>query len=188
MTEKSKKYDNTLVINLFAGPGAGKSTAAAGIFSKLKWAGVDCELLVEYAKSLHWEGSFNKLQDQIYVFSKQLHGINILMNKVEVIVTDSPILLSIVYGRKRNMSKNFENLVLEEWNKLDTINYYIERKKRYNPNGRSQNEEEARMLDEDIVSILNELKVVHQKVEGKEDTVDSIVDEVLVELGRQVRV
>lgn len=33
----------TLVVNLFAGPGAGKSTGAAYIFSKLKMLGYDCE-------------------------------------------------------------------------------------------------------------------------------------------------
>lgn len=28
---------NTLIVNLYAGPGAGKSTGAAYIFAKLKW-------------------------------------------------------------------------------------------------------------------------------------------------------
>lgn len=38
------------VINLFAGPGSGKSTTCAGVFSKLKLAGVNCEMALEYAK------------------------------------------------------------------------------------------------------------------------------------------
>ena len=41
---------STLLVNLYAGPGAGKSTGAAYIFAKLKMAGVDCEYVSEYAK------------------------------------------------------------------------------------------------------------------------------------------
>lgn len=41
---------NTIIVNLFAGPGAGKSTGAAYIFSKLKLAGIDCEYVSEFAK------------------------------------------------------------------------------------------------------------------------------------------
>ena len=33
---------NTIIVNLFAGPGAGKSTGAAYVFAKLKLAGIDC--------------------------------------------------------------------------------------------------------------------------------------------------
>ena len=40
----------TLVVNLFGGPGTGKSTMMAGIFAKLKSLGYDCEMCVEFAK------------------------------------------------------------------------------------------------------------------------------------------
>ena len=39
-----------VVINLFGGPGCGKSTGAAYVFSKLKMLGVNAELTSEYAK------------------------------------------------------------------------------------------------------------------------------------------
>jgi adenylate kinase family enzyme len=38
------------VINLFGGPGCGKSTLAARIFSILKLKDISCELINEYAK------------------------------------------------------------------------------------------------------------------------------------------
>ena len=41
---------NCLVVNLFGVPGAGKSTGAAYIFSQLKMAGVNAELITEFAK------------------------------------------------------------------------------------------------------------------------------------------
>ncbi len=37
-------------INLFAGPGAGKSTTATWLFSQLKIAGISIELTSEYVK------------------------------------------------------------------------------------------------------------------------------------------
>lgn len=44
-----------LLINFFGAPGAGKSTASAYIFSKLKMAGVNAEYVPEFAKDKVWE-------------------------------------------------------------------------------------------------------------------------------------
>ena len=44
-----------LVVNLFGVPGAGKSTGAAYIFSKLKLVGINAELITEFAKDKVWE-------------------------------------------------------------------------------------------------------------------------------------
>lgn len=46
---------NTLIVNLVAGPGTGKSTTMAGVFYKLKSLGIDCEMVTEFAKELVWE-------------------------------------------------------------------------------------------------------------------------------------
>lgn len=43
------------VINLFGGPGIGKSTLAAGLFEHMKIAGFNVELVNEYAKDMVWE-------------------------------------------------------------------------------------------------------------------------------------
>ena len=53
----------TLVVNFFAGPGAGKSSMAAGLFAELKFRGVNCELATEYAKDKVWEGSLGVFDD-----------------------------------------------------------------------------------------------------------------------------
>lgn len=44
------------IINLWAGPGSGKSTIAAYVFSKLKMKNINCELVTEYAKQLVYSG------------------------------------------------------------------------------------------------------------------------------------
>jgi protein-disulfide isomerase len=54
----------TIFVNLFGGPGTGKSTLCAGIFSQLKIKGIDCEMALEYVKDLVWEESFEKIKTE----------------------------------------------------------------------------------------------------------------------------
>ena len=53
-----------VVINLFGGPGCGKSTAASYIFSKLKMLGINAELATEFAKDKTWEGNMKAITCQ----------------------------------------------------------------------------------------------------------------------------
>jgi hypothetical protein len=177
--KKRKKSRNTVIVNLFAGPGSGKSTMASGIFSELKWEEIECEILLEYAKSLTWEESFKKLDDQIYIFGKQLHGFNILRGKVDVVVTDSPLMLSIIYGQHAGMSEIFAKLVSEEHQKMNSLNYFIERKKKYNPNGRRQNLKEAQAIDRQIKGTLKKYKIPYKVLPGERASIDVIVQDII---------
>ena len=87
----------TKVINFFSGPSSGKSTSAAKLFSELKTEGVNCELVTEFAKDEVWSGNIDRLKDQIHVFGNHHHRFWRLIGKVDLIVTDSPILMSIAY-------------------------------------------------------------------------------------------
>lgn len=60
-----------IVVNLFGAPGAGKSTGAARIFSNLKMAGINAELVTEFAKDKVWEENKAVFNDQLYIFGKQ---------------------------------------------------------------------------------------------------------------------
>lgn len=57
-----------LVVNLFGVPGAGKSTGAAYVFSKLKMKGINAELVTEFAKDIVWENNSRGLKNQEYIF------------------------------------------------------------------------------------------------------------------------
>ena len=142
----------TLFINLFGGPGTGKSTLCASIFTELKIKGVDCEMALEYAKDVVWEESFTKLKNQIYIFGKQHSRIHRLIGKVDVVITDSPLINSIVYDQTEN--PYLKDLVLHEFSKLNTINYFLTRGTNYNPNGRVQSMEDALKVDEKYKNLL----------------------------------
>lgn len=59
-----------IIVNLFGVPGAGKSTGAAYIFSKLKMRGIEAELITEFAKDKVWKNSEKAFQNQAYIFGQ----------------------------------------------------------------------------------------------------------------------
>ena len=56
------KCNNLIVINLCGSPGAGKSTGAAYVFSQLKMAGVNAELVTEFAKDKDVQNKFLEIK------------------------------------------------------------------------------------------------------------------------------
>jgi tRNA uridine 5-carbamoylmethylation protein Kti12 len=166
----------TIIVNLFGGPGSGKSTTAAGLFHKLKINGINCELVTEFAKHITWKEDFNTLKNQIYVFAKQHDRMFHLKDKVDVIITDSPIIMGLSYCNWDLMSRSFEQLVVDEFNRDDAvnINYFINRVKEYNPSGRSQTEEEAKEKDVEIKTLLNKYDVPFDSIDGNETAVDRL--------------
>lgn len=175
---RSSKTSKTLVVNLFAGPGAGKSTTAYGILYKLKSCGIDVEFADEYAKTLVYEDRDFTFNDQIYLFAKQNHRVFNLLGQVDVIVTDCPILLSPVYDALKRPT--FKQLVVEEHNKNWTYNAFIRRAKKYNPEGRIHTEVQARQIDRDVMDLLYETDQCFEVMDGNEDGVNNIVKKILV--------
>lgn len=170
----------TIVVNLFAGPGAGKSTTAAYVFAMLKSRGVNCELAREYAKDVVWEGREHLLDNQAYIFAKQLKLLRDLDGRVDVIITDSPLMLAILYNRISHAEPpSFERYVQDIHARYDNFNVYVERVKPYHTAGRVQTELEARELD----AAARELPIAyHLTVLGTEDGAKTIVNDVVKRL------
>lgn len=168
----------TIVINLIGGPCSGKSTTAAGVFYLLKKAGINCEMALEFAKDKVWEESFRTLDDQIYIFAKQYHKLWRLKNKVDVIITDSPLLLSLYFDKEK--SYNFSNLILECYNKFDNVNYFLVPPQNYEESGRIQTKSEAREIGNELKTILikNNISFKNYSVE-RDDVVKKITTDVL---------
>lgn len=173
---------NTLVVNLFSGPCVGKSTTAAMVFAKLKMSGIDCEMALEFAKEKVWEESFKTMDDQIYIFGKQLHKIWRLNNKVQVIICDSPLPNSIIYDKED--SKPFHALVLEQFDKFNNRNFFIERGTSYVENGRLQTLEEARKIDKEVLELLTSNTIPYTTL-PIEKASDTIVEMILSELNHK---
>ena len=170
---------DTLVINLCGGPGTGKSTLSANLFAKLKMSGVDVELAPEYVKDLVWEESFKKIENQIYIFGKQHNRLYRLKNKVNVIITDSPLLNSIVYYTGNN--KHFEPLVIWEFKEMNNITLYLERSFDYVQNGRMQTLDKAKKIDEIYKNLLDKYQIDYTSIRSPYNVdmiVESIIDKI----------
>lgn len=179
-----------LVVNIFAGPGTGKSTCASLLFGKLKVAGINAEYVSEFAKDLTWEGRSKALECQPYIMAKQLWKLHRLQGQVEVAITDSPLMLAHVYGA-RAYSKNFGAFVFDAHKKFDNLNFHLQRDPEahpFNPKGRSQDEEEAKQIDTDIFWMLSSYDIVTEdfRMEG-EITADRMKDKVLKVLAERSR-
>ena len=172
-----------LVVNLFGCPGSGKSTGAAYIFSKLKLAGVNAELVTEFAKDKVWEDTKAVFENQAYIFGKQSFRISRCEGKVDVIVTDSPLPLSIFYNKNTHIyGTSFNKFVMDVFNHYNNYNFFIHRVKPYNPKGRFQSEEESNALKKPMMDFLTRYNIHYWGVSGCLEGYDSIVDTVLYKL------
>lgn len=153
-----------IVINLFGGPGAGKSTTAAGLFWLLKNQGVTVELITEYAKALTWAKRSVELSDQFYIYAKQHHRQFVLKDQVEFCITDSPLLLPILYNVHEPSS--FDDYVIDNWNGYTNVNFFIQREKPYSAIGRNQTEAEAKQLDKETRDLLRHYDVPYTEILG----------------------
>lgn len=169
---------SALVVNLFAGPGSGKSTMAAGLFYKLKSAGVNCELAGEYAKDLAWEGGNEKIADQIYVFAKQQRRVLRLADKVDVVICDSPTILGLAY-MPQHYPESFTDLVKWQFNQYNNLNIFVERKKAFNPKGRFHTEEESKQKDVEIKKLMSDCNLSWESVEGNDDGLKLVFDHIV---------
>jgi len=171
---------DTVIVNLFGGPGAGKSAFAHGLMYELKVAGINCELASEYAKDIFYEESPKKLNNQIYVFGKQLQRLKRTVGKVDVIVTDAPLLHSIHYDTSG--SPFFKHLILEEHNRFNNLNIFLTRKHGYNPNGRFQDEAGAANISSSIEIMLIENSVMVQRYDATRENLKSVSDLIISQL------
>jgi nicotinamide riboside kinase len=168
----------SLIVNSFAGPGTGKSTFSGGMFKKLKTAGFNVEYVQEFAKTLTWEKNFEALRHQYYVTGVQMYTQNMLENQVEAIITDSPIIIGLMYnGEKNKKIKNlFNEFVYESFKRQDNINFFLNRVKKYNPKGRTQTLEESIEIDKKIKKYLKNKGIKFIEIDGNDDGLDVAYD------------
>lgn len=148
---------NTLVVNLYAGPGAGKTTCAWLIAGELKKRNIVTEYVSEYAKELVWDKRFALLdgsyENQMQVIKEQEHRLSRLRGSVEVIVTDSPLLMSNMYIKERQ--EEYEKTVRDMYEHYNNFNLFINRGEHFEKEGRMHNLQESRGIDNQIKQYLD---------------------------------
>lgn len=174
----------SLVVNLFGVPGSGKSTGAAYIFSQLKLAGVNAELITEFAKDKVWEDNSTIFQpdNQVYIFGKQYYKMNRCKDKVDVMITDSPLLLSAFYNTSNILGNDFNQVVYNCFSSFNNISFLLLRSKPYNSKGRLQTEEESDALFQPLKDEMDSWNIPYKSYSGDMEGYQSIVAEILKRL------
>ena len=160
-----------IVINLWGGPGCGKSTTATGLFSLMKMRGHRVELVTEYAKDLTYEEDWTMLNRQDLILPEQLKRQQRLLNKVDYVITDSPLPLNIIYANEQ--LKNdffFYDQVLAQFEQFENFNVLLKRVKPYSHYGRKETNDKAIEIDHDIKSLLDNNQIAYHRVRGDEDS------------------
>ena len=163
----------TTVINFYGGPCSGKSTAAAGLFYKMKLLGYSVELTDEFAKECVWENNVPMLKDQLWILAHQHRKILRLAEKVDYIITDSPVLLSPIYRTKYGdplYSDVIDTLALECYNMYNNVNFMLSRpRENFQVDGRAQDEVQSVQIDLDILSQFDRLDIPFTQLESDDN-------------------
>lgn len=173
----------TTIINLYGGPGTGKSTSSAFLFYKLKSMHKDVELVREYVKNWAWEGRHIGPYDQFYFMGKQIRSEAMLFGKVDYIVTDCPVLLGAYYAKRYSSPTvaegilggvlSFYKAALADGHRH--VDVFMNRTKPYNQAGRYENFEQAKDVDEGVKAMLRELKMPFTMCDTDESALSSLV-------------
>lgn len=168
------------VINLYGGPGCGKSTTAAGIFYNMKLRHYSIELVTEFAKDMVYDGQGHVLRSgrhQGYIFARQHYRLQRLIEHVEWAVTDCPVLLGLAYVPATDPEREAITQMATVAHKLyDSYNIFLKRPSNYQNYGRVHSYEEAMELDERIQQILRDRDVPFWVLETSPTVANEIVD------------
>lgn len=174
MYNKYMKKD-TIIINIAGGPGSGKTTVAAEVFSILKAKGYEVENVSEFAKELVWEGRNEAFDDRLYMHGEQNHRLMQMNGKLDFIITDSPLFLTSVYNNyylkdkfPKSYNQMIDNMTLETFKLYNNKTYYLQRNTDYKTIGRRENKSTANKIDELIIKYLDDNNIEYKKLSLKD--------------------
>lgn len=174
----------TIVINLIAAPGVGKSVFAALLFAELKIKGYTVEYVPEYVKSLVWKGDLETIHNQFYVSSKQYQLLKAVKDKVDFIVTDGSLFLGLYYNLhwKENVSDvQKTDLKIKEYLK-EFDNRYIFLKRgdfKYEQAGRIHSEEESWTIQNELEDLLKRESINYTEYMSNKANLDLMIKEII---------
>jgi hypothetical protein len=137
------------VINLIGGANTGKTCTALGLTYQMKRAGLRVKYVPEYAEDMVYEERSNILGDQLYILAKQNRRLHRLRDRVDWVVTDSPLLFGLVYASPSDHPE-LGAAIRKYWDSYDNVSFLLPRDYsfRYDPVGRvQQSHEEAHRYD-----------------------------------------
>ncbi len=145
-------------INLISGPGSGKSITATNIRAQLGFRGYDIELVNEVIKDWTYIPRIPTSCDGFFLQASQVEKEDIRLRAgVELIVSDSPLMLQYFYAKWHNapLQKPMLQAALEFEKMYPSIHISMQRNDEfYSEVGRYEKLEEAKEIDKAIEQVL----------------------------------
>lgn len=185
--DKNIDKSKSLVVNIYGGPGIGKSTSALQIVAELKKMGYSAEYVSEVAKEYVYAKNYEildgKLENQKKLMREQQSRLDLLIGNVDIVITDSPLLLNGVYLNEEAeiTDKHLDDIfsVYSEYSNYDIV---LERdlSSEFETEGRIHTLEQSIQKDAEITSLLDECDIKYSTY--KRDDIISIVDSIVSNL------
>ncbi len=160
LDEAKNNKRQALIVNIYGGPGAGKSTTALQLAAELKKRGYNAEYVSEVAKDYVYGKRFDildgSLAHQKQIFAEQKHRVDLMIGNVDIAITDAPLTLNTIYLNPNEKTPEYKNYILSEYNRYNNYNIYIERdlSAKFEQKGRIHNFAESIEKDTEIKSML----------------------------------
>ena len=150
-------------VNIFGGPGSGKSITAINIRVELGFKDYNIELVEEVVKDWTYISRIPEGCDDFYLTASQIQKEDIRLRAgVGVIVSDSPIFIQYFFSRYHNVSLQEPiRLASLEFEKLyPSLNIFLDRENKfYDEVGRYEKLKEAKRIDILLKATLVENKI-----------------------------
>lgn len=169
--------ENKLLINVYGSPATGKSYTAEHLAAALRDAGIACELVTEYATELIHQGRTDELKDQVVVTGEQLRREQAALNHANIVITDSPTALGIIYAPEHQKAALHD--IAAQSDKIPHINILLrhdyESLATFSINGRIHDKEQSLAIQEQLIEMLKgKERIHHQRATPFEELINHI--------------
>lgn len=179
----SENGKDTMVINAYGGPGAGKTTSCLSLVAELKKRGYTVEYVSEYAKELVYDDLTmldGSKENQLKILGEQIKRMDRYMGKIDFIVTDASILLNPVY--LKDDVPGYDSSIAKIYNHYKNFNFFVNRGEKFVQEGRVENLDESIRKDQEIKEILKKNQIFYGTY--THETVENLADKVLITHGK----
>lgn len=176
-------------INLYGGPSSGKTTLSALLFAELKLRHKSVELVREFAKEMVYQDfDMHNLREpiRIFIMAEQMRRESILHNKVDFLITDSPVLIAAYYYNDPHAVALAKNMLYD-----GELHFFIKRDENmpFEKYGRAHNEEESKKIDNDMKNFLIKENIDFFEISGNtEDKISQILSHIGINDGTVIKV
>lgn len=127
------------------------------------------------------------MKDQVYVLGKQYHRIKNALDVNDILVVDSPILLSYIYFKLNGLDKEINDKIFKDFTfELDhslqckNVNILLSRDiSSYQDVGRIHSRDESKLIQNSILNMLNDNNVSYFKINNEFKQLDKTVESIL---------